>query len=815
MMDIRGRKMKKPPACVQCRRRKIGCDRGKPICGNCAKSHKTDCFYPDVPGAYVTSSPAPEKLHRSDYQQRQHLPNQQSREATIISHHANSGIVSMEQIRDYNTRLQLLTAQDNRNSPVPADLNLYHGLNPKDSNFDDYSMLMNYYESPTIFDLMTSMYSQEEVLLKEMKFLTSRYKELQNIIKDNNLESEYSNAKRTNDDDDTETDELVLKKQRLRIVQEIKTSINNRKFIDAFKDVDPEFLDDSQIFSVFNKKTKFKESLLPIKDSPNTSFDIKFLICRDEYLARFYHKLGKVVKSEFQPQVDVWNKVRSETPIVSKADQVLRFPAREVSQQIISKYIEIVAESSSLIPILKPNELLSSVEQLFGREPIFTTTKLNLGQVVTLGYISVCLLLSFESNASTVLIPLKDEQLLVFDQLRQWVPQLKSNLEMVKFELEKRKSYSTSIDVLKFIALYKFYQMISSDYCEIVDYDEDIHLARQLSLNNESKNQSLIILWNFIYKNYCWRHLYKGEIPDLVSGPELNSSLVIDPLLTNDIGLLNFQIEMVKYLHSKEELISMQKLQKMKELYKVKLNDQNKRCFHTSSLIHSVMNALIYRNSTLFMNYYLLLQYEELGDKENFKDTFTEFLQLIQESLFYIFSNLASLKFAGYEFIFSSRSFMTLDNICQMLLGLHQRSTDAVRKSQSSTEENTAKKELKEHSSLLVLLLHKVMMLLQDYSKNLKVTNVMISKLTVKITTMLEYVESDLQPAKQVTTSNNGFENADTVALLKDIQKLRTISESLIKTDFFSQRPTFTPKDPSKLGITASNFAAIYSSFYS
>lgn len=45
-MDIRGRKMKKPPACVQCRKRKIGCDRVKPICGNCMKHNKMDCFYP-------------------------------------------------------------------------------------------------------------------------------------------------------------------------------------------------------------------------------------------------------------------------------------------------------------------------------------------------------------------------------------------------------------------------------------------------------------------------------------------------------------------------------------------------------------------------------------------------------------------------------------------------------------------------------------------------------------------------------------------------------------------------------------------------
>ncbi|SCV17527.1 uncharacterized protein CGFF_05090 [Nakaseomyces glabratus] len=55
-MDIRGRKMKKPPACAQCRRRKVGCDRVRPVCGNCARAGKGDCFYPDVPGQYIQNN---------------------------------------------------------------------------------------------------------------------------------------------------------------------------------------------------------------------------------------------------------------------------------------------------------------------------------------------------------------------------------------------------------------------------------------------------------------------------------------------------------------------------------------------------------------------------------------------------------------------------------------------------------------------------------------------------------------------------------------------------------------------------------------
>ena len=39
--------IKKSPACAQCRRRKIGCDRQRPFCANCLKYHKETCNYPE------------------------------------------------------------------------------------------------------------------------------------------------------------------------------------------------------------------------------------------------------------------------------------------------------------------------------------------------------------------------------------------------------------------------------------------------------------------------------------------------------------------------------------------------------------------------------------------------------------------------------------------------------------------------------------------------------------------------------------------------------------------------------------------------
>ena len=799
--------MKKPPACVQCRRRKIGCDRVKPICGNCTKSGKNDCFFPDVPGAYVPSSSALERQAQSSQNVLQH---QNTRDITVINAQT-SGIASIEQIRDYNTRLQLLTAQDNKD--LINGSSQYFG---NSSNmYNDTSLLMNYYDTPAIFDLVTSTYSQEEVLIKEMNFLSNRMKELKKIYATKN-DTEKIKKNKKKPFATKESDEQLLKKLQTSI-ELSSNDVTASRQIDIFTNVEPNFLDKNQIFSIFNEKINdSKKELEPLKDSPNTTFDIRFLIFRDRYIAGFYKKLHDVAQTNLSDHIHMWNKVRSERSTMVKNDQVLRFPAREVTQNIINRYIGTVVETDSLIPIMKPKELLSSVEQLFGREPLFTTSKLNIGQIVTLGYITLCLLLTFESLSSSVLIPLKDESLSNFDQLRQWVPQLKSNLEMVKLELESRNNYSSSSDVLRFIALYKYYQMLNSDYNDSVDNDEDVHLARQLSLNYESKNQSLVMLWNFIYKNYCWRHLYRGEIPNLVSGPELNSSVITDPLLNNDIALLNFQIEMTKYLHSKNQLISLEKYYRMKEIFKVKLNDQNKRCFTTTSIIHSVVDALIYRNSVLFMNYYLLLQYEQLEDNKKFLETYKDFLQLMQETLFYIFSNLASLKFAGYEFIFSSRSFTTLDNICHMILGLLERFQRVINDNKATSVPDTPETEFEQQRDLLILLLHKLAMLLQDYAKNLKVSNPMIIKVTTKITTILEHIASEntfhYQKENEV---KNAFTKVSGSELVKDVQKLRGISESLIKSDFYNQRPKFTPVDPVSLGLTESNFASIYSSFYS
>ena len=314
-------------------------------------------------------------------------------------------------------------------------------------------------------------------------------------------------------------------------------------------------------------------------------------------------------------------------------------------------------ESISLIPILNQNALLSYVEEAFANGSVFVTDKLELDVLLKLGELTILLLLTYESLVDTVLISFQDSQVQEFKQLKSFVPTLISNLQAIKIEIQKRSISSKSVEVLNFYALAKFYQSVTSyDLANInnmVDFDEDVHLAFQLSLNHENKDEHSIMIWNFIYKAYCWRHLFKGEVPFLTQGRKLNSAPIIDPLLTIDFPFLNLDSDLVRYLQTKDRLISLQKVVDFNELYKVKYTELQRKATSLPSMIDNTVNCLIYRNTTVFLMYYLLLQYEKLNQDEKFIEIYKEFLQLIQETLFYIFSNLANLRFAGHEFMLS------------------------------------------------------------------------------------------------------------------------------------------------------------------
>lgn len=218
------------------------------------------------------------------------------------------------------------------------------------------------------------------------------------------------------------------------------------------------------------------------------------------------------------------------------------------------------------------------------------------------------------------------------------------------------------------------------------------------------------------------------------------------------------------------------------------------------------MDSLIYRNSMLYLNFYLLLQFEKLKNYAKFNEILEEFLELSRETLFFVFSNLANIKFAGHEFTFINKSITVLQTLVLMLLALYQRSFESFKETAAEKEDsidqtdsvhsNNDNKRIK-NKNVIHLIINKISMLLKDYTKNCKKQNKLIENLIIKIKMISYYIknleESKVSPVIGLNyTTNNGFTGIGTDQLIKLNHELNKISESLIKTDFYEQRNNST-----------------------
>ncbi|CCD24077.1 Rsc3p NDAI_0C04170 [Naumovozyma dairenensis CBS 421] len=825
-MDIRGRKMRKPPACVQCRKRKIGCDRVKPICGNCSKTNKGDCFFPDVPGRYVPAhAKGPAKLLTPPQ------GGSSSRGDSLSSTlHHNPELASLEQLREYNTRLQLLNgSQDQTDSPMSTNFTQFlprsipNMDNKTVSSINDNSANLNWIQGPALFDEMPTPYTQEEVVMKEIDFLKSRLLELQDITgkKIPGLNLSWKDLSRKQNNNGTIDSIGNEKKRKLETEDNLHFDILYNT-IDEFRDLDPQFLDFNQIFNVFDLNDSQFKSSIPMRDLPNSIFTSNFLISRDTFLKGFHNTFENIVTSKFEKNHQKWLENLENSPILqlTKHDEI-KFPELSLIKHLITKYTSIVLESEALIPNLKPNELLQALDTLFVSNS-FNPDSLSIEKLVTYGRLSILLLLTYNSLVSTVIVPLQPTELENVKALKDSLNDLKKNLYLIKIELQMRNTSKNYEDVIKFEALLKYYQTVTSIEMQTVgtsvDYDEDVHLSQHISLNHEQTNESLILFWNFIYREYCYRHLFKGEIPLLTQGQRSNSAPILDPILTVDYPLLNITSEIVRYLQTKDQLISLEKVLHLKDIFKLKYDEAQKKAGTLPTLIDGIVNSLLYRNTTLYLTYYLLLQYEKLKDSGRYFETYKEFLNFSQETLFFIFSNLANLRFAGYEFIYTNKAFVLVESLSEMLLSLIQRSFYAFDTNSEAIPLNESlRTETKNHSAALSLIVRKILMLLQDYSKNCREVNPYINRLFIRLTSMLEYI-SLLEATQNPENSGSGNESVKSIkaGLLGEVNafeqleqsdiarataRLQAISESLIKAVLLFYKTTIQSKQCSKLSV--------------
>lgn len=899
-MDARGRKLKKPPACVQCRRKKIGCDRVKPVCGNCVKFEIHDCFYPDVPGQFVkgngtSTSPVPksrtssvsslnnsgaaevglnsparasrrssrtefaepvmdsssadEEVMEEEFEHPEPLveefvprvsaggrslrrnpeqyievpqppalkPDELAAAAATAAASYNAEIEAMAQVREYNTKLQILHAQQRRKELNSADSTIHpkhispvalEGKNLLSVGFTPGTKL-KWVQGPALFDIYAEPYDYDENILKEMEFLRTRLVELQDLLgrKASASHLNYKFKKRKATDSSGKSIKINPDQYDEFEIQQPRYKFNE------FRDLDPNFLNHAKIFSLFDRA-----SILDVFDKSGTAkepiFEVPYMSSRDKFLTKFFADFHDLVDKNFHTEMVNWQPVTPQNNNkILKSDNLI-FPPRHIAQEAISKFQGYLSDIPQLISVLKLNDLMITVEQIFTSDNNFSTQNMKLTHLIYLGQISVMIAIVYHSLATTVLIPLKDNQVKFFEILKAMIPYLDNNISLTKIELSRRtqsnKELMRTPELVAFFALWKFYQFINDPLAQDGDFDEDVLAAREACFNFKTRDQYGVTVWNFITRCYSWRNLFKGLYPFWTGNQNFNSSMIVDPILSSNKSLLDFESDLIKYLTSTELSLSIEKIMDLKEEFTEKFQDFAKNGNTLTTDKYQVIDSLIYRNSLLYIHYYLVLHFEELNDKLNYKEYLNQLLKLIQESLYTLFSSLSNLKLAGYEFMFANLSFVTIGSISQMLLALNIRAIKILK----CSEVEGFSKEHGNISDMLTTIINKVLLLLEDYIINCRTTSLYLQQLLKKLKLTLSYIEmlhnmekADFVPLDRVP---NGLRNLDEEALSNSHLSLKAISESLIKSDYYRQRRPYKCPDPKFLGINANNFNEIY-----
>lgn len=804
-MDIRGRKMRKPPACVQCRRRKVGCDRVKPVCGNCSRNGKNDCFYPDVPGQYVQSNSQIQAAAASA--------------AAALNGNgmmANSGdLSSIDQIREYNTRLQLLNSEGKEIPEGPRQYVPRTTTFPSTKQVPSTSNLktnLNWVQGPAIFTNENTGYGQDEAVLKELDFLKGRIIELRQVIGKgvDDIDLEWSVNPKVNEIKKNE-DEFV-KKRRLESENSINTNLLEEHIdeLNEYRDVDPNFLDEKEIFDILecsDYDSSRKEIMGYLRNnSKNSLFSSCSIFAMDPFLYnQFLKRIDSNIAEKYANKFKTWKEKKMEGKQFKKDDILVKLPDKTHTKDIIGMYNNIVIEAASLIPVLNGYNLVELVDRLFAMGSTFDVTKLPLAQLFRLGEINMCLLLCYQSIISSVLLTLKDEMNNLFSELQAMVPTLESNMFTIKSQIERREDSENRLDYVKFISLWKLYSTISATFSDAVDNDEDANLGILFGISHEHSNSTNMLLWNFIEKNYQFRHLLRGEIPVLTLSTSLNTAYVRDPVYDADKSLLLTEAEVVKYLLSTDEKLSIEKVKYHRDDLKMQHANCMRNCTTVAMNINSVNDTVINKNLLIFISYLLMLQYEKITDLENYKLNYLEFIRITQETIFYIFSNLAQVKFTGHEFLYVNNFFKVLENIAFMYLGGYERSE----REYSELDDENSKRENRFHSGLCFLILQKLHMLVRDYSKNCRVVNLQATKLLTTLETILSHRFEPVDVSRP-----NIFKSISNDTLRTFNTKLYQLSEALVKKEFYEGGIKYDPKNWDSIGITDENIVNVLEAFY-
>ncbi|CAI1722170.1 Chromatin structure-remodeling complex protein rsc30 [Saccharomyces pastorianus] len=685
MMDMQVRKVRKPPACTQCRKRKIGCDRAKPICGNCVKYNKPDCFYPDGPGKMVAVPSASGISTLGNGQGTNHFnqgnggsqknvmiqtqypimqtsvdpsnftfstaidtsaqwnktasyqntttsnntaPPQinsnvnNTAHASTIVRTDSPDVPSMDQIREYNTRLQLINAQ-----------NFDYADNP-------YSFNVSLNQDSAIFDLMTSPFTQEEVLLKEMKFLRTKLIDLQNLqLKSLKEKSNLITSSAT-------TNKIT------KMGHGYKKGLANGKGAELDPPNSASSLSSQKYFTALTiTDIQSLVQVKPLKDTPNFLFTKNFIILRDNYLFKFYnilHDICHINQFKLSPGDD------NDHKIFAEIDKV-KLPSKPTIVEALGTAAAENLSFGDFLPIFKISDLLDFVNGLFSEsesDQSFSTTDLSLSQLAKLGQLNVVLLMLNDS------MTLFNKQATSFN-----VSELMNNSKLIRSRIKLIDLKSYDEETIKFIAIAKFYETLNIHDDRKSNLDEDLDCLLNFQIQDFG-------LFHFLKKMYYLRHSLLGQSSFMVSTIENLSPIpsFMDandiPLIANDLKLLETQTKLINILQNIPFYLPVN-LSKIKSLLETLTTGVNKLLSSNGEEASKEWNDILnFINTTVYTNFFLFIQNESslpMAAQQPSNNNKTQSNEKCAKNLMNIISSMHIFYLISFNFIFpikSIRSFL-------------------------------------------------------------------------------------------------------------------------------------------------------------
>lgn len=819
-IDPKVKKGKRPPACAQCRRRKIGCDRIRPVCGNCIKYHKKRCIYPDEDAAafndYINQPSAhPHQTHRisssdtssssnnnnensvigsasfkitnmsNHIDSNKHLPNNEMGMTNTMNSPALSLSSTQSSIKVEQPLLQQVKFHKVQEPPVyqpPVIVQpqvfeipkVKHSRNknniPMNNAQDSISLeqiggyntmkhmmqlnkaIQNLQNSVLMdqtsvkYDIMPSAHKQDDILLKEMEYLENRFIELQKYRKrmyPHVSKKKQKTKKQRNDGSNT--------------TQQENTAVN------ITQRTEPANLKGEEILSFINLYTGVpsgSQNELLIKDTPNSIFTINFLVNRDSYLTKYYGDLQNYIIVNFKDQLtqfkqkqfnEVNKRMGNSKEEKDLLQRLLNKLTYDIPESISPERVSLIGflYSTLDIELTQPKQLKELlIKQFIEYYDRDDTTGNHFSKIAKFGTLLIILLFDMMINNIGT-----DPEIEVLTRKLNYIS------DEVK-TIQDRSVLLEDSSILKFLILRNFYHDMIEDFDQInyLDIDHEVYLAKW-SQSNQITNDLRFLT----FRNYINRSISTGTLPSMLSLEELKES-IIDvtnvPEKIRDIELWEKEIAILTMIESRGSgSTSIKQLNKLIKELETKYKELHEHENETND-ISKVINFQNYHKLHLYINCFLLLQYELLKDHDSFYSVLLKLLKNMGIIIQRQFSSINSCKT-----FFIKKDFIILETICEILFSLDLRCESIIN---VSNEYSSVSEDLhlgiKILQGKLINFFCKIVIVLQEKYQSKKPAN----KLKIKL---LNYIKWLQLQKKNETPRRNGM-------LLLTSSELSNLSET-------------------------------------